>query len=157
MCNYKVSLAVPFLLKGHIFISNLAIYNSDFLPILLYQFGSFHRSQTSVRSRTWQHFPGMTRPCCGTHSISSCLSCFKIAPLPPISLTPLESHLWEEKKARKQARKQARKERIILRAEPWQLHSYRRNTLPKGTLYCKPRQNLISLLGLMLQSMRATD
>lgn len=110
MCNYKASLGVPFLLKGHIFISNLAIYNSDFLPILLYQFGSFHRSQT-VRSRTWQHFPGMTRPCCGTHSISSCLSCFKIAPLPPISLPPLtsERNLTSERKRKQESKQESEK------------------------------------------------
>lgn len=152
MCNYKLSLGVPFLLKGHIFISNLASCNSDFLPILLCQFGSFHRSQMADRSRTWWHFPLITRPCCGTHSISSCLSCSRIAPLP---LPPLHSHLWEEN--REEREKKKRKLRSIMWAEPWQLHSYGKNTPPKGNFFCKPRQNLVCLLGLTLQSMRATD
>lgn len=102
MCNYKVSLGVPFLLKGHIFISNLAIYNSDFLPILFCQFGSLHRSQTAVRSRTWQRFLGMTRPCCGTHSISSCLSCFKIDSYHHWSFTSQSKIEDKEKKIEKE-------------------------------------------------------
>lgn len=106
MCNYKLSLGVPFLLKGHIFISNLASCNSDFLPILLCQFGSFHRSQMADRSRTWWHFPLITRPCCGTHSISSCLSCSKIAPLP---LPPPHSHLWEENREEREKKKKTKK------------------------------------------------
>lgn len=43
--NYKVSLGVSFLLKGHISVSKVAICNSDFLQIVFCQFYSVHRGQ----------------------------------------------------------------------------------------------------------------